>query len=122
MKVTVSSYESSRLGWLSFKGKTGSGTQWEANAVGVCNRTGKLPQSSQFPVLKVLFIGVSKRWLWETLCSHRRSLDVILLLLLILVRTFCIKNEMWLHVAVRTEKLWKGAGMEGRPQICVLCF
>lgn len=93
----VSSYESSRPGWLSFKGKTGNGAQWEANAVGVCNRTGKLPQSSQFPVPKMLLSGVSRRWLWETqvadfpLCSHRMSLGVILLLLLILVRRFCVR-------------------------------
>lgn len=119
MKVTVGSYESSRLGWLSFKGTTGSGAQWEANAVGVCDRAGKLPQSSQFPVPKMLLTGVSKRWLWETrvadspLCSHRRSLGMSLLLLLILVRTFCVRNEMRLHVAVRTEQLWRGAGMEG---------
>lgn len=100
---------------------------------GSFNRAGKLPQSSHFPVPRMLLTGVSKRWLWETwvadspLCSHRRSLGVSLLLFLILVRTFCVRNEMWLHVTVRTEQLWRGAGMEAAatsedPQICVLCL
>lgn len=77
----VSLYESSRFGWLSFKGKTGSGTQWEANAVGVCDRAGKLPQSSQFPVPKMLLTGVNRCWLWKTqvadcpLCDSVAALD-----------------------------------------------